>query len=236
VSLVERLAWDSSFFQLPIGRLTDNVTADNITAAISEAEARKLKCIYLLASADDYTLIGSAQENGFLVREIRVELERPVVGHSMGIARLRVGGPADLPRLAQIARQRFRGTRFFADKGFALDRSAELYVEWLRRGLRDESERRTLVTEDASGFVVCHLDSRSSTGRIELIGVAADAAGRRLGDVLMAGAGSVFHEASLNTAMVVTQGHNITAQRLYQRHGYLTAKTSLWLHRWLSPQ
>ena len=38
----------------------------------------------------------------------------------------------------------------------------------------------------------------------------------------------------MHTAMVVTQGSNIAGQNLYQRHGYRTARTYLWLHRWLS--
>jgi dTDP-4-amino-4,6-dideoxy-D-galactose acyltransferase len=235
VSLVEQLDWDSLFFGLPIGRVAGTATAEDISAAVHEALDRELDCIYLLASADDDTLIESAQEHGFTVREIRVELERLVRGHALGIEGLRIGLPEDLSRFEQVARERFRTTRFFADKRFPPDRSEALYVEWLRRGLNDRAQRRVLVTADASGFVVCHLDIDSQLGRIELIGVAANASRRGLGNALMAGAGTLFKEASLNTAMVVTQGHNVPAQRLYQSHGYRTTKTSLWLHRWLSP-
>jgi ribosomal protein S18 acetylase RimI-like enzyme len=39
----------------------------------------------------------------------------------------------------------------------------------------------------------------------------------------------------LDIATVVTQGHNTAAQNLYQRHGYRTVRTSLWLHRWQRP-
>ena len=173
MSLVERLEWDSSFFGLPIGRIREGVTAREIGAAAHEADDLKLSCTYLLAPADDDMLIDIAQESGFKVREIRVELERPVTGHPMAMGRLRRGHPDDLSRLAQIARERFRGTRFFADKGFPPDRSGGLDEEWLRRGLNDTAERQTLMTEDATGFVVCHLDPSSRTGRIELIGVTA---------------------------------------------------------------
>jgi dTDP-4-amino-4,6-dideoxy-D-galactose acyltransferase len=234
VSLVERLEWDSTFFGLPIGRVREGVVAREIGAAAQEADELRLSCTYLLASADDDMLIDAAQENGFRVREVRVELERPVDGHPRAMGRLRRGHPGDLPRLAPIARERFRGTRFFADKGFPPDRSEGLYVEWLRRGLNDATERETLMAEDAAGFVVCHLDPNSRTGRIELIGVTADAAGRGLGSALVAGAGAVFEKASMRTAMVVTQGGNIAGQNLYQRHGYRTARTYLWLHRWPS--
>lgn len=233
LSLVEPLEWDSSFFGLPIGRVRDDVAADEIESAIREASERKLRCIYLLASADDDVLIGSAQEQGFIVRDIRVELDRTVTGHPMTMKGLRLGRTGDMSWLADIVRECFRNTRFFADKSFPPDRSAELYVEWLRRGLLGEPERQTLVTEDATGFIVCHLDPRTRVGKIELIGVAASASGRGLGSTLVAGAGAIFANASLHMATVVTQGNNIAAQRLYQRHGYRVSKTHLWLHMWL---
>jgi dTDP-4-amino-4,6-dideoxy-D-galactose acyltransferase len=233
LGLVEKLEWDSAFFGLPIGRVRDNVVADEIELATREASEHELRCIYLLASADDGMLIGSAQAQGFIVRDIRVELERPVAGHPMAMDGLRCGLTEDLPRLAPIARERFRSTRFFADKRFPPDRSAELYVEWLHRGLTGEPDRQTLVTKDATGFIVCHLDPSARVGRIELIGVAAGASGRGLGSALVAGAGAIFYNASLHHATVVTQGNNIAAQRLYQRHGYRTSQTHLWLHRWL---
>lgn len=233
LALVEQLEWDSSFFGLPIGRVRDDVAVDEIESVIQEARERQFRCIYLLASAADGALSGSAQEQGFMVRDIRVELERTVTGHPMSMKGLRPGRLGDMSWLADIARERFRNTRFFADKNFPPDRSAELYVEWLRRGLTGEPERQTLVTEDATGFIVCHLDPHARVGKIELIGVVANTSGRGLGGTLVAGAGTIFSDASLHTATVVTQGSNIAAQRLYQRHGYRVSKTHLWLHMWL---
>jgi hypothetical protein len=33
-------------------------------------------------------------------------------------------------------------------------------------------------------------------------------------------------------AVVITQGRNVRAQRLYQRSGFVTASSQLWYHRW----
>jgi ribosomal protein S18 acetylase RimI-like enzyme len=234
VSLIERLDWDCSFFGLPIGRVNSGVGVSDLGKVVSEAEDRGLRCLYLLVSAENTALLGAAEDHGFRVREIRVELQRPVVGHPAAMTGLRVGGAKDLEALERIARDRIRGTRFFADEHFALENSAELYVEWLRRGLIGGApERQTLVGGADQGFVVCHLDAASGVGRIELIAVAKDAAGKGLGKALMAGAGALFNAASMVTAMVVTQGSNISAQALYQACGYRTAKVSYWLHIWL---
>jgi dTDP-4-amino-4,6-dideoxy-D-galactose acyltransferase len=232
VSLVRELEWDSSFFGMPIGRLRDGLAAEDVPIAVREADARQYRCVYLLAPAGDSCLIDAAQANGFMLRDVRVELQQPVLGHPADMAGLRPGGMDDFQQLAPIALERFRNTRFFTDTNFPHKRSAELYLEWLRNGLTTDPKRKTLVSLDGHGFVVCRLDPSSSGGSIELIGVAEHAAGRGVGSTLIAGAGTLFALASLMTATVVTQGHNIAAQRLYQRNGYRTSAMSLWLHRW----
>jgi ribosomal protein S18 acetylase RimI-like enzyme len=233
VRLVERLDWDSAFFGFPIGKVRPGVGATELEAVTREADEARFRCIYLLAPASDSALLQSAQREGFLVRDVRLELERPAAGHPTGMGRLRRGSLDDLAALAPIARERFRGTRFFADPGFPEERSSELYVEWLKAGLRNEGDDLvTLVTDDASGFVTCRLEQATGVGFIDLIGVASVAGGKGVGSSLLAGAGCLFSTASLRTARVATQAHNIPAQRLYQAHGYRTRGVDLWLHRW----
>lgn len=233
MSLIERLEWDSSFFGFPIGKVKEGVGPNEIEPAVREAGKCNLRCIYLLAPANDYALLDKAQRNGFLVRDVRIELEREVAGHEASKTGLRRGSVEDLAYLSSIARESFRNTRFFADYGFPPDRSAELYVEWLRLGLEGKDGWEALVSDDLRGFVVCRVDRPSSIGSITLIGVALDATRKGLGSALMAGAGALFACSSLQTATVVTQGNNVAAQRLYQAHGYRTSKTHLWLHRWM---
>jgi ribosomal protein S18 acetylase RimI-like enzyme len=233
VRLIEPLHWDSAFFDLSIGRVCDGIDAATIGVAVREADRQQIDCLYLLAAVDDDRLLECAQRQGFIVRDIRMELEQPVLGDADIKHGLRHATPSDLARLAPIARERVRGTRFFADPGFLSTACQELYVAWLRRGVAKIPGRITLMPADASGFVVCHLDRKTATGAIELIAVAAGAEGRGIGSALVAGAGRLFAEASLERATVVTQGRNLAGQRLYQRHGYRTSSVHLWLHRWL---
>ena len=236
MSLVERLDWDSVFFGAGVGRVLDGVAAADIAAAVAEARQGDLDCVYLLAPAEDDELVAAAEEQGFRLRGIRIELQRTVLGHPTGTQGLRLGNEQDLEKLAPIARERFRTTRFFNDPHFPRERSAELYVEWLRRGLSGDPNRQTLIAADDRGFVTCHLDAATSSGTIELIAVSESASGRGLGRTLVAGAGSVFAEHSLSHARVVTDGSNIEAQRLYQACGYRTTKICMWLHIWMLPE
>jgi len=233
VSFVEELEWDSAFFGMRIGRVRGGAVLGELTQALAEADERGIRCLYLLAPAADLGLLDAAQEHGFRVRDVRVELARAVAGHGAAMwPGLRTGRPQDLERLEPLARSAFRGTRFFGDPGFPRERSAQLYVEWLRRGLSGAGERVTLVGGDLSGFVVCEIDTTAREGRISLIAVAAEVSGQGLGGTLMEGAGHVFRERGLARASVITQGHNVAALRLYERLGYRTENVSLWLHRW----
>jgi dTDP-4-amino-4,6-dideoxy-D-galactose acyltransferase len=234
VTYVERLDWDSSFFGFPIGKVRGDLPANELEFAVQEADERRYWCIFLLVGADDHGLLDSALECGFVVRDIRVELDRPVAGHPAAKVGLRTGRPEDLPRLRAIAHDRFRGTRFFTDKHFPAERSVALYEEWISKGVKNQPGWIAIVTDDVDGFVVCHADRPSGIGSIILIGVTQDMDNKGIGGALVAGAGEFFSHASLVTAKVVTQGHNIAAQRLYQTYGYRTSDISLWLHRWQS--
>jgi dTDP-4-amino-4,6-dideoxy-D-galactose acyltransferase len=234
MSLIETLEWDSAFFGISIGQVRGSANPGDLELIVEEAEEREIECTYLLAPADDYAFLDLAHQQGFLLRDVRVQLERSVAGHPARTAGLRRGQSDDLAELSEIARESFRSTRFFADARFPRERSSALYVSWLRRGLGAEPGWIALVTRDLSGFVLCHLDPSSGTGAISLIGVASRAAGRGVGTNLVAGAGSVFEGAALTRATVVTQGHNVAAQRLYQANGYRTCGILLWLHRWKS--
>lgn len=229
---IRLLSWDTRFFGFPIGQVCDGVDARAIAEAVKQAESERIDCLYLLAAAEDAELIDVAQQHGFLVRDVRIELDRTVPATIHSPAGLRRAGSGDLSRLESIARDRVRGTRFFADSRFPFERCTDLYVAWLHRGLHGAPERVTIMSEDASGFLVCRLDPRARSGTIELIAVSARAAGRGLGATLLGGADALFCEASLERASVATQACNIAAQRLYQRHGYRTRRAQLWLHRW----
>jgi dTDP-4-amino-4,6-dideoxy-D-galactose acyltransferase len=232
MSLVEQLDWDSEFFGFPIGRVRSDVGATDIAAAVREADGRTLRCVYLCASAKDERLLDEAQRLGFIVRDVRVTLQGRIPSSSAESPEVEPAGLAALDGLAAIARQRFQTTRFFADPGFDRDRCRELYVAWLRRGLQPATDRVTLIAENGRGFVVCRFNRPANRGEIELIGVAEEAEGHGVGASLVAGAQATFARERLTDMRVVTQGSNIAAQRLYQRHGLLTHEVALWLHRW----
>ncbi|HYV16724.1 MAG TPA: GNAT family N-acetyltransferase [Conexibacter sp.] len=234
---ITALPWDSALFGFPIARVNaTRLDAAALDAALAACRAQAIRCAYLLLDADDAHGSQLAQATGFVVRDVRLELERPLERDTARrAADATAVGPARLeqrPALDALAREAFPLSRFFADPGFPRERCGDLYAAFLARGLDGAPERRTLATADASGFVVCHLDEPRSVGTIELIAVAADARGSGDGSALVAGALETFTAAGLRTAEVVTQAANVASQRLYARAGFRTRRARVWLHRW----
>jgi dTDP-4-amino-4,6-dideoxy-D-galactose acyltransferase len=225
----ERLPWDSEFFGFEVGRV---VAAAGLAAAVADADADGIRCLYLLSPAEDDSGLAAALDLGFRPYDVRIELARSLEDAPAAPTGIREATEADRDPLDAIARGRLRGTRFWNDPHFDRERVADLYSAWLRRGLTTPLHRRTLTVDGVAGFVTCGFDRDRRVGTIELIAVAEDAAGQGLGARLLAAADAAFAAAGCEVAEVVTQARNIAAQRLYQAAGYRTREAGTWLHRW----
>lgn len=232
------LDWDSAFFGFPIAQVTARrLDEQALDAAVEACRARGVRCAYLLLEGDDAHGSELAQTAGFVLRDVRVTLERrvePGDGTRPGAAATGVApaAPQQHAALEAVARAAFEQTRFTADPGFAPERCRDLYEAFLRRGLEGGPERVVLADPAAHGFVACRLDAVERTGAIELIAVAAEGRGRGLGGALVEGALGAFAAAGMSRATVVTQAANVASQRMYQRAGFRTCEVGLWLHRW----
>lgn len=230
---VRPLAWDSAFFGFPVAQIAaDKPTRPELEAAVEACRERDVRCAYLLLDAADARGSEAAQALGFVLRDVRVVLDRPIAAGDAapldGPVAIAEAGAELLPALEALVRERLTMSRFFADPGFPRERCRELYVAFLRRGIDGDPERWTLASADGGGCVVCHLDAARAHGTIEL--VAATRPGE--GAALVRAAVARFAQAGATSGSVVTQACNVAAQRSYQRAGFRTARSGLWLHRW----
>jgi dTDP-4-amino-4,6-dideoxy-D-galactose acyltransferase len=225
------LDWDSAFFGFPIARIdAERPDRDALAAALEVCRGSGVRCAYLLLDAADDDGSGAAQSLGFVVRDVRVELDRPLSAgdRDAGEGAIATAGPEQMPALEALARERFTMSRFFADPGFPRERCRELYAAFVRRGLSGDPHRWTLASPGANGCIVCLADPGEGLGTIDLV------VARRPGEgtALVRAAVASFARAGLSRAVVATQAQNIAAQRSYQRAGFRTCAGALWLHRW----
>ena len=213
------MPWDTEHFGFPIGIADDPAAADDLD----------VRCCYLQVDAGDAAGLVAAQEHGFRVVDVRVELERPLdePGTVDGVEDVE----HDDAELRSLARTRLRGGRFHADPGFPPAKADELYERWLARSWQ-EDDRFVLATLSRDGFLAGRIDRATKCGSIELVAVAAASTGAGIGGALVRAAATAFVERGMATATVVTQASNVAALRLYAAAGYRITRTAYWLHRW----
>lgn len=238
--LCEHLAWDSDFFGVPIGRIVGHqLEAAHISLIRQWCIEENIACLYFLADADPAENSRIAEQMGFHLADIRItfEISRPKSAMILPTeARFRLANANDYEALRQTARTAYQQSRFYADPCFPREKASALYDVWLKRSIQDGFADATwvaIIDDMAMAYVTCHLNLADREGRIGLVGVAESARGQGLAPALLQHSLAWFWEQGMARVSVVTQGRNITAQRLYQRTGFLTKSVQLWYHLWL---
>jgi len=237
--LCQRLDWDSEFFGLPIARLA----ADHLDPGMAEdlrlwGEENPTGCIYFLCKADDSHSAAIAHKLGFRFTDVRLTLERYL---SAGIPQIQIGNSirpsaqSDIEDLKSIACRSHTETRFYADGNFPRDKCSALYSFWIERSCTDYADEVLVAApfDRPVAYITCKL-CEIGTGQIGLLAVAADARGEGWGSRLLQESVTWFAKRNCRNIYVVTQGRNISAQRLYQQAGFRTRNVELWFHFWPS--
>jgi dTDP-4-amino-4,6-dideoxy-D-galactose acyltransferase len=229
------LPWDSRFFGVTIARLVNGaLTPDVAAAAMDWCGRHRVDCLYALCESGDAAAIQAAEQHAFGLVDIRLTLEREGGSRATASGRhdVRNATPADIARLRQIASAAHTSSRFYFDDRFPRERCDELYATWIERSCEGAADA-VLVAEHGgvvSGYLTC--ETAGPTGSIGLVGVSEEARGRGVGSRLVSAATEWFDAGGLARVRVVTQGRNVAAQALYQRHGFRTSAVQLWYHRW----
>lgn len=232
------LEWDSDFFGFRIARVEgDRLSKNQLPAILDWCSAQQIRCLYLLAAAADQETAGVAADYQFRFVDIRTTLEADVGGAGSGSPNVRLATLDDIEPLAAIARTSHTDSRFYWDENFPREKCDLLYQTWIEKSIRGYA-KAVLVAEQESkqaGYITC--DWSGETGQIGLIAVADWARGKGLGGILVKSSVKLFKEQGMKRVIVVTQGRNVPAQRLYQHCGFLTSSVEIWYHAWfpLSP-
>jgi dTDP-4-amino-4,6-dideoxy-D-galactose acyltransferase len=230
------LDWDSRFFERRIARVNGHrLDQARLSEVLTWCKTNRIDCLYFLADSDDAQTSLLAERNGFLHTDVRLTLERnltesasmPPPGDSVRLART-----GDLGALKAIARTGHRDTRFYFDLHFEREKCDLLYETWIDNSFNGFAQAVLVAEVNAEpvGYITC--SSQGVKSQIGLVGIADKYQGMGLGRQLVEGFLAWSMEQRASRAIVVTQGRNVSAQRLYQRMGFLSASFQLWYHRW----
>jgi dTDP-4-amino-4,6-dideoxy-D-galactose acyltransferase len=234
------LDWDTNFFGIRIARINDDhLDSDSMKSALTWCLDNQIECVYLLTNPAESATIKLIEGSGFHLVDIRVTLDRQIQATSLPwrpeASFIRMATIDDIPALRQIAAVNHHDTRFYQDKGFPRERCDELYATWIEKSCTDFADAVLVAELDEIpvGYLTCHLHD-NKVGQIGLVGVSNNCQGRGIGQQLLDESLRWFASAGINRIEVVTQGNNITAQRLYQKKGFMTKSMQVWFHKWFS--
>lgn len=239
VDFCQYLEWDSEFFQRRIARVIGNrLSQEMIDPILNWCESRNINCLYFLADSDDSTTIRLAEDNAFRFVDIRMTLERrlegsPPFGEKISQVIIRPFIAQDVPTLRAIAKSSYRDSRFFFDPNFPPALASALYETWITKSCNGYADAVLVAEIQAQpvGYISCHI-SREGIGQIGLAGVSPDWEGNGIGKALLNASLGWFAGRGATRVVVVTQGRNYRALRLYEAGGFLTKAVQLWYHRW----
>jgi len=241
-AVCEVLPWDSEFFQCVIGRVCGNTLEEEQALEIDQWSVQnQVAGLYLLARSDCSRTVQIARKHGFDLVDVRVTFERSKRNSGdlpelvlLPDTVIRPARIEDIPALQAIARTAHTDTRFFSDPHFPQTRSEALYATWIELECKGRAQQVLVAASHAGqalGYLSCHLNQSEQQGQIGLVGIDSNFRGKGLGKSLVLAALHWFARHGADVT-VVTQGKNITAQRLYQKSGFLIRDLQLWHHKW----
>ena len=233
----EILEWDTTFFGFCVARVQDTLTQESVQQIDTWCQQSGVRCLYFLSRADDANTSRLAHDNDFRPVDIRLTFEHKNLDKKASETHAAVVRPAhsdDVPTLQSIVRDSYHDTRFYFDTNFPRQLCDSLYETWIQASCEGYADVVLVAELDGAiaGYISCHLNEASRSGDIGLVGVSSQARGRGIGQTLVFSALEWFCAQGMQKALVVTQGRNIAAQRLYQRCGFLTQSVQLWHHKW----
>jgi dTDP-4-amino-4,6-dideoxy-D-galactose acyltransferase len=234
------LEWDTDFFGVRVARIK-SIPRDVATMrlVLEWCHDNTIDCAYLLLPFDDATAASLAQSNGFFMTDVRLTIERqaaPLSPHDHGSVSIRPTVPADVGILKSIARGSYKHARYYYDPNFAIARVDELYAIWTENHARQLPPQQVLtarIDDEPVGYTSFHI-AENGQGQIDLLAVDTAVRGANLGRALVQQALQVIEDAAVPNTVVITQGRNIPAQRLFHKYGFIATKADVWFHRWFN--
>ncbi len=237
------LQWDTDFFGYRIARVTgERLDAESIESIYAWSESHQVECLYFLAHADDIHTIRLAEDHGFRLVEVRLNMERSLKDwdpetrpREAEDILLRAARPEDLPTLQEIAKTSYVDSRFYFDPCFSEEQWQAYYAGWIEKSFAGGAEI-AIVAEKAGevvGYITGLIDKDDPRkGQYELTGVKIPARKAGVGQELFRGGLDQYVRKGVEYVWLATQGRNVATQRMVQRNGFITRSCQLYYHKW----
>ncbi|MBF0362578.1 MAG: GNAT family N-acetyltransferase [Oligoflexia bacterium] len=241
INLCQLLEWDSNFFGINVAYISCIRLTANIEKQIKRFVAKyRIDLLEYLCNCHDRESVETSEKNGYSFVDIRLTFEQYLhssvaqVNFPEGF-QIKHGTTKDKSRLMNMAEDLYQYSRYFYDRNFNNIKVKEFYPNWIGKAIDGTFDDFAYVLYHEQlpvGFCTIKKDQTQSA-KIGLFGIDPQFTGKGLASkLLLQSLYLLYNEEGVNHIEVVTQGRNYSAQRLYQRCGFVTKSTALWYHKW----
>lgn len=237
--LMTKLEWDSDFWGFKVAYLSSRHLSESILFRVNNfITNNEIRLIHYLCDCHDSRSVELAEKNGFEFKDIRLTYEKKLSDYEkMNIdkeLKCFKAGYDHIEIIRDLSRDIYKDSRYYFDKHFEREKRTEFYMLWAEKAVKGELDNECYIIEinnEVVGFCTVRYED-NNLAHIGLVGVSREHAGKGLGQQLMNCFFNKMKVKGIKNIQVVTQGRNYTAQRLYQKVGFLTYSTELWYHKW----
>jgi dTDP-4-amino-4,6-dideoxy-D-galactose acyltransferase len=235
------MPWDSDFFGFSVAKVRRDVLDSQSAIAIDAwCREHEVRWLNFVARPDDVQTVLLAERHGYHLADVRMTYGRdlsephPPVPH---LDEVRLVDPRDVPGLMRIASVSHGDARIYHDGNLPREVCDRFFATWIKNSCEGFANAVLVTGEigDPTGYVTCHYNNGGAAGSNGLMAVDRRSQGKGLGVSLMAGALRWLADRGAKRAVLVTQGRNLVAQRVYQKLGFLIRKLELQYHKWYAP-
>lgn len=239
-NVISFLEWDTKFWNFPVAIILSRKITKNIMLKVQSFIAKnKIRLVQYLCDCHDQNSVEIAEKNNFEFKDIRLTLEKNLSSFKYFRTKdnkfFRNAIQKDIPKLKEIASKLYLDSRYHFDKNFIKKKIERFYSEWVSKAVQKKYDDDCLIyLQNSQPVAFCTLKySNKDLAIISLFGVDKKFSGKGIGKKLLEQVMQYLKHKKFSKVIVVTQGRNYSAQRLYQSAGFLTLKTELWYHKWI---
>lgn len=224
--MINKLDWDSSFFDIPIYSLDEkDIQNKDISAELSQLEESVVQCkLNIINSKSIETLV----RFGFSIENTGVTYKKKI--ENFNEKKIELASIKDEKDILNIIKKSFINTRF-KDRYFGGNSSTRLYSCWASAAIRGDYDDCCIVKKKknmVAGFVTVR--KIKNYIRIGLIAVDVNYQKEGVGRELMQLVEAYAIKCDIKNIEVTTQYDNYTARKLYQSLGCYEDLVFLWLY------
>lgn len=228
--MIQPLKWDSSFFELKIGKISTAEVLKNITPE----DLGPFDLLYIELSDKRKIPKSSAEWLNIAYTDKKVVYQKPLKGkiqlhENITIYPLKYANR----QLQDLALQSSVFSRFRLDKNFDKDAYRKLYLQWIKNSVRLKMADVVLIygnIKNPAGFVT--LSYKDQIAQIGLIAVDGVHQHQGIGKALMQAAEYFALKNNFTTLQVITQAENKSACTFYENVGFKKNAVTYTFHHW----